>query len=170
MQIINSTPDDKSAIFWLYDAAIAHQKAVSNMHWLPFNRDLVSREIEEGRQWKILIDGQIACVFVTAYSDPDIWAERDESPSVYIHRIVTHPEFRGRNMVGEILSWAKTHGRALGKQYLRLDTWAENLKLKEVYERNGFEFLEIVTPTNLDALPDHYSGIRLALFEIPLFE
>lgn len=168
MQILNSTPEDQSTIFSLYDAAIAHQKAVSDMHWLPFNRELVTREIAEGRQWKILIDGQVACVFVTTYADPDIWAEKDLEPSVYIHRIVTHPEFRGRNMVGQIVAWAKAHGEALGKKYLRLDTWAENLKLKEIYEKNGFAFLGIITPTNLEALPDHYSGIRLALFEIPL--
>lgn len=166
MTFLQSTTEDLETIFALYDAAIAHQKAVSNMYWLPFDRALVTQEIAEGRQWKIIVDGQTACVFVVAYQDAAIWGERDSAPSVYLHRIVTHPEFRGRNFVGAILEWAKVHGKETGKSYVRLDTWAENLKLKEIYERNGFQFLGVVTPNDLSALPSHYSGIRLSLFEV----
>lgn len=168
MTFLPSTTEDLDTIFYLYDTAIAHQKAVSNMHWLPFDRELVAQEIAEGRQWKIELDGQVACVFVVAYQDPAIWGEMDREPAVYLHRIVTHPDFRGRNFVGAILEWAKAHGKALGKSYVRLDTWAENMKLKEIYERNGFEFLGVVTPNNLSALPSHYSGIRLSLFQVEI--
>jgi L-amino acid N-acyltransferase YncA len=54
MEFHNSTTSDLETIFELYDAAIAHQKAVSNMHWLPFDRQMVADEIAEGRQWKIM--------------------------------------------------------------------------------------------------------------------
>jgi len=168
MQFLQSTPADLETIFDLYDAAIAHQKAVSHLHWLPFDRALVATEIAEGRQWKIIIDGQIACVFVTAYADPAIWGDRDQQPSVYLHRIVTNPLFRGRNLVGEIVQWAILHAKSLGKQYVRLDTWSDNLKLKEIYLQCGFAFLGIVTPADPAALPSHYSGISLALFEIAM--
>ena len=165
MQILNSTQADLQTIFDLYDAAIAHQKAVSNLHWLPFDRKMVEMEIEENRQWKILIDGQVACVFVTAYADPAIWAEKDADPSVYLHRIVTNPGFRGQNFVAAILEWSQIHGKSLGKQFVRLDTWAENLKLKEVYLRSGFQFVGVITPSDPSTLPSHYSGISLGLFE-----
>lgn len=168
MTFLQSTPEDIHTIFALYDAAIAHQKAVSDMHWLPFDRELVAQEVAEGRQWKILIDHQVACVFVVAYQDAAIWGERDADPSVYLHRIVTNPTFRGRNFVGAILEWAKEHGKELGKRFVRLDTWAENLKLREIYECNGFNFLGVVAPNDLSALPSHYSGIRLSLFEVAI--
>ncbi len=168
MEILNSTPKDLDAIFELYDAAIAHQKAVSNMHWLPFDTQMVENEIAEGRQWKIVVEGQIACVFVTAYTDPAIWGEKDLDPSVYLHRIVTNPQFRGRGFVAEIVRWAIPHGKMLGKKFVRLDTWAENLKLKELYLFAGFQFLGIVSPANPAALPSHYSGITLGLFEIEI--
>ncbi len=168
MHFLNSTPDDLQTIFNFYDAAIAHQKAVSDMHWLPFDREMVKAEIAEGRQWKIMVDGQVACVFVVAYADAAIWGERDRDPSVYFHRIVTHPAFRGNNFVLKIVDWGKQHGRDLGKKFVRLDTWAENLKLKEVYLRAGFQFLGIQAPANPAALPSHYSGIMLAFFEMPI--
>jgi len=166
MEFHNSATSDLEAIFELYDAAIAHQKAVSKMHWLPFDTKMVEAEIAEHRQWKILVDGQIACVFVTAYTDAAIWGEKDYEPSVYLHRIVTNPAFRGRNFVGAIVEWSKQHGKALNKKMLRLDTWAENLKLKEVYLRNGFQFLGNAAPADPTALPSHYSGIVLGFYEM----
>lgn len=168
MHFLNSTLEDINTIFDLYDAAIEHQKAVSHLHWLPFDRKLVEVEIEQKRQWKILIDGQIACVFVTAYSDPAIWAERDQDPAVYLHRIVTNPNFRGRQFVARIVDWAKIHGKALDKKFVRLDTWSENLRLKQLYEDCGFQFLGVISPSNLAALPSHYSGITLSLFEMEI--
>lgn len=88
MRFLNSSLEDLDAIFNLYDIAIAYQKKISNQHWLPFDPELVKKEIAEKRQWKILVDGEIACVFCIAYSDPLIWGERDKEPSVYFHRIV----------------------------------------------------------------------------------
>jgi len=168
MEIVNSTLDDLQTIFDLYDAAIVHQKAVSHLHWLPFERDRVENEIVQGRQWKILVDGQVACIFATAYADPEIWGEKDADPAVYLHRIVTNPAFRGRNFVAAIVDWAKSHGRALDKSYVRLDTWSDNPRLKQHYLACGFEFLGIITPRDLSKLPSHYTGISLALFEIGL--
>ncbi len=166
MEILRSTPADLETIFALYDAAIAHQKAVSHLHWLPFDRNLIEMEIEQGRQWKIVIDGQVACIFMIAYSDPDIWGEKDKDDAVYLHRIVTNPAFRGRNFVFIITQWAKEHAKELHKEFLRLDTWSDNLRLKEHYIASGFAFLGEVTPTNLANLPSHYNFISLGLFEL----
>lgn len=168
MHFQTSTSDDLDTIFQLYEAAIAHQKAVSDQHWLPFERSMVAQEVGEGRIWKILAEGQIACVFMVAYNDPHIWGKKDADPSVYLHRIATHPGFRGRNFLGAIIEWAKAHGRAAGKKYLRLDTWADNPRLKELYERQGFRFLGVQRPANPAALPSHYSTIELGMFEMEI--
>lgn len=105
MHFLNSSLDDLDAIFELYDVAIAYQKKISDQHWLPFDPELVKKEIAEKRQWKIIIDGEVACVFCVAYSDPLIWGKKDKDPSIYLHRIVTNPKFRGKNFVVEIINW-----------------------------------------------------------------
>jgi ribosomal protein S18 acetylase RimI-like enzyme len=166
MEITNSTTSDLETIFDLYDAAVAHQKAVSNQHWLPFDRQLVADEIAEGRQWKIVVDGQIACIFLTAYSDPAIWGEKDLDPSIYLHRIVTNPAFRGRNFVQKVVEWSKNQARTSGKKFIRLDTWSDNPRLKELYIQCGFQFLGNQTPANPAVLPIHYSTITLGMYEL----
>ncbi|MEO6759005.1 MAG: GNAT family N-acetyltransferase [Saprospiraceae bacterium] len=92
--------------------------------------------------------------------------EKDTDPAIYLHRIVTDPRFRGQNMVAKIVTWAREYGKIQGKKYLRMDTWNENLRLKEYYLAAGFDYLGAVTPTDFSALPSHYAGISLALFEM----
>lgn len=168
MLITNSTIQDIDTIYQLYDQAIAYQKTVFTRHWQGFERALIELEIGEKRQWKIVVDGQVACIFAITFQDPLIWKEKDEQPSIYIHRIVTNPEFRGGAYVKAIVNWAKDYARSLGKSFVRMDTWGDNLKLKEYYQQCGFNYLGVIQMEKTEGLPKHYEGISLSLFEIPL--
>jgi ribosomal protein S18 acetylase RimI-like enzyme len=136
--------------------------------WPEFERGLVETEIAEKRQWKLLIDGRIACVWATTFSDEQIWTDRNIDPAVYIHRIATHPDFRGNDFVKMIVTWAKEFTAANQKQYIRLDTVGNNTKLIEVYTRAGFQFLGLFDLKDVSGLPVHYSQGPASLFEIKL--
>lgn len=168
MQIINSTPNDIKAIFELYDEAIAYQKKVFDKHWQGFDQHLVATEIAENRQWKIMVDNQIACIFAITFNDAAIWGEKDQQPSIYIHRIVTNPAFRGGFYVKHIVEWAKKYAKQQNKRFVRMDTWGDNQKLIDYYTQCGFTFVGIITPNNRNTLPKHYSAINLSLFEIEI--
>ncbi|NSL86331.1 GNAT family N-acetyltransferase [Chitinophaga sp. Mgbs1] len=168
MEFTTSTAADMDEIFRLYDEAIAFQKTRFHKHWKAFDRDLVAREIAAGHQWKIVQDGKIACVFVTAFSDPFIWGEKNSDPAVYLHRIVTNPAFRGGSYVREIVKWAKEYGREQGLKFIRMDTWGDNQDLISYYVKCGFTFLGLVTPGDTAQLPAHYSAAQLSLFEISI--
>lgn len=168
MTITNCTIEDIPVMQQLYDLAREFQKEKSNWHWLTFDSEALRKEIEEKRQWKIIVDRKIACIFLIIYDDPFIWGERNKDPSVYIHRIVTHPEFRGKHLTKKIIDWAKEHGKSFGKKYIRIDTWGENKKLTDYYIQCGFTFLEIITPISTENLPSHYTCISLSLLEIKL--
>ena len=168
MEILSANEGDFSIIFDLYDKAIEFQKTVFDKHWLGFDTDLVRQEIDENRLWKILEGDATACIFSVAYEDPIIWGEDSGDSAMYIHRIVTNPEFRGRGYVKAIVEWARTHAYENALQYIRMDTWGDNLKLKDYYTGCGFEYRGVVTPAESPTLPKHYSGITLGLFEIDL--
>ena len=165
IQVLNSQISDIDVIFQFYDMAIAHQKKVFNKHWQGFDRALIETEIKENRQFKILVNGTVACVFATTFNDKLIWGDKDKD-SIYIHRIVTHPEFRGYAFVKEIIKWAKDFASKQGIKFIRMDTWADNEKLLEYYTGCGFNYVGVVTMKKTDGLPKHYEGISLSLFEI----
>lgn len=168
MQFLNCIEEDIPAMQQLYDIAREFQKEKSNWHWLSFENALLKKEIEEKRQWKIMEDGKITCIFMTLYDDPYIWGERNKDPSIYIHRIVTHPDFRGKNYTIKIINWAKEQAKKLNKHFIRMDTWGENNKLRDYYVKCGFTFLETITPQSTENLPTHYTCISLSLLEIKL--
>lgn len=168
MEILNSTTADIPSIFKLYDAAIAFQQTKFYKHWQGFDVLLIEKEIEENRQYKIIEDGTIVCIFAVTFNDALIWGDKDKEPSIYIHRIVTNPLHRGKNYVKNIIEWAIYFGTKNNKQYVRMDTWGDNEKLKEYYTLCGFTFLGLTHTIANDALPKHYQGIQLSLFEIAI--
>jgi ribosomal protein S18 acetylase RimI-like enzyme len=168
MEIKNSAIEDIETIFKFYDHAIAYQKTVFHKHWQGFERDLIETEIRENRQWKIVINNEVACIFAITFNDASIWKEKDAEPSIYIHRIVTHPQFRGANFVHNIIDWAKEYCLSLGRMNVRLDTWGDNPRLIDYYIKCGFEYLETIRMENTEGLPAHYEGVTLALFEIKM--
>jgi len=165
IEVLNSRLSDIDTIFQFYDMAVAHQKKVFNKHWQGFSRDLIETEIEDSRQYKILVDGEVACIFAVTFNDKLIWGERDQD-SIYIHRIVTRPEFRGLSFVKEIIKWAKTFAFQNGIKFIRMDTWADNAKLLDYYTGCGFDYVGVVNMDDTNGLPKHYEGISLSLFEI----
>ena len=168
MPIENSTLNDIETIFNFYQAAKYLQKGKSVVPWPEFDREMVKTEIIENRQWKIIIDGKIACVWPTTFSDPQIWEERNEDPAVYIHRIATNPDFRGQNLVVKIVDWAKHYAKAHNKKFIRMDTVGENTGLIKHYSKCGFDFLGLSKLKNTDELPLHYQNATVSLFQIEL--
>jgi len=166
MEFIQCKLSDIDEIFGFYDIAVAFQKKKFNKHWQPFDIEMIRQEIKEGRHWKIIVDRRTACVFVVAYSDPYIWIEDVEQPAIYLHRIVSHPDFRGSNFVNAITDWAIKFAKEKCKKFVRLDTWADNEKLGQHYLNAGFKLIGFVTPGNSGNLPKHYDAISLGLFEI----
>ena len=166
MTIENSVPADKGEIFILYEMARIFQKIKCAVLWPEFDNALIEKEIAEKRQWKILINNQIACVWATTFSDPQIWEEREKDPSVYIHRIATNPIFRGQNLVGQIVSWAKIYGDENEKKFVRMDTVGKNKGLIDYYQKCGFEFLGLLKLKDTKGLPRHYENATVSLFQM----
>jgi len=166
MTITNTAPADVDALLSLYQSAINYQKTKTAYTWQPFDRAAVQREIEQGSQWKILIDGQIACVFLTTFSDPAIWGHRNTQPAIYIHRIVTAPAFKGQKLVQHIVEWARNHARTHNRQWVRMDTWGDNHELINYYLQFGFTHIDTITPDQTGKLPSYYNCISLALLQM----
>ncbi len=166
MEIKNAEKDDICDIFRLYENARDFQKIKAAVLWPHFDKKLIETEISENRQWKILINNQIACIWATNFSDPEIWEERNADPSIYIHRIATNPIFRGQNLVEEIVKWSKRYAEDNEKEFIRMDTVGENKGLIKYYQKCGFDFLGLSKLKDTDNLPAHYHNATVCLFQM----
>ena len=171
MVIKNATITDIEEVFKFYKIASDYQTAKKKVVvWPDFERAMVETEIAENRQFKLLINNEIACIWAITFSDKQIWEERNKDTAVYIHRIATNPKFRGNNFVADIVTWAKEYVNQKNIQFIRLDTLGNNTKLIAHYKNAGFDFLGLFNLKNTDSLPDHYQLAPVCLFEINLFK
>lgn len=169
MKIENSSQKDLEEIFRLYKEATKYQKnKFPENQWPEFSRDLILQELEENRQFKIVIDREIACIWAVTFNDAEIWKDKNSDPAIYIHRIATNPHFRGRNFVSHIVEWAKEYARQNNKKFIRLDTCGNNLRLISHYCNAGFNFLGIEKLQDSTGLPAHYENADVCYFEIEL--
>lgn len=168
MTILKSTEEDIDAIFELYNQATAHQKKVAKKSWRGFERELIEKEIAENRHFVIKDENQIASTFVITFDDEIIWKQANSQPSVYLHRIATNPDFRGRNYVKKIVDWAINYAKENEKLYVRLDTHSGNERLNEYYVNCGFAYKGISEIEWTSDLPEHYKEGSFSLFEIKI--
>ncbi len=167
--ITNSNKEDITEIFRLYKLATDFQKMrFPENQWPEFDKELILTEVLENRQFKLLIDNHIACVWAITYSDPVIWENDDALSSIYIHRIATNPDFRGNDFVKIIVDWATALAKDKNRRYIRMDTCGRNLKLIHHYEKCGFRFLGIKKLQDSKGLPSHYQNADVCYFEIEL--
>lgn len=169
MIITNSNLNDIPEIFRLYKLATDFQKIkFPENQWPEFDKEFITTEVVENRQFKILIENKIACIWAITNNDAQIWEDRENNSSIYIHRIATNPEFRGKNFVKEIVNWSKNHARKQNKKFIRMDTCGKNDKLINHYNNCGFNYLGIKKLKNTSQLPSHYHNANVCFFEIEL--
>jgi ribosomal protein S18 acetylase RimI-like enzyme len=167
MNIQNAHNEDIKSIFELYDMATEYQKTVYDRHWEGFELGLIQKEIEDKRLWKISVNETIFCVFSINYNDSLFWGEKGNQPSIYMHRIALHNEYRGQSVMKIIIDWAVKYCINNKKQYFRMDTWGENTKLIDYYKKCGFTHINTINLNNTKGFPKHYKG-KLALLEMKI--
>ena len=169
MTISNSTLDDIPEIFRLYELARNYQKIKFPGNICPeFDDDFIATEVIENRQFKIVIDDKIACIWAITYNDAQIWEEKENDDAVYLHRIATNPDFRGMNFVQIIADWSKDFGTKENKKFIRMDTCGQNDRLINHYKNSGSEFLGMKKLKDSSGLQEHYQNADVCFFEMEL--
>lgn len=166
MTITYQTHDDLEIIYWLYEQAIAFQREKGYQVWNGYDANTIADDLKYQYGFKMVEQGEIIGIFSLIPSDPIIWGDKDQNDALYLHRVMTNPNFRGRNLVGDMIEYAAKYTHEKGKSFLRLDTWAANPKIIAYYERFGFTYLgNRQMPDSLD-LPVQARNLNLALMEM----
>ena len=171
MTIKNVTASDIEKIFAFYKIASNYQREKKTVIvWPDFDREMVLNEIAENRQFKLIVNNEVVCIWAITFSDEQIWEDSNTDSAVYIHRIAVNPNFRGNNYIATITNWAKEYALKKEIQFIRLDTLGENKNLITHYKNAGFHFLGLFNLKNTSNLPEHYKLAPVCLFEIDLYK
>ena len=163
--VLNTEMEDLPFIYGLFEQSIIYQEKKGYPVWRNYDRNAIVKDIENNNQYKIIIDSAIAIVFSVGYSDKVIWRELDEGKSIYLHRIVINPEFKGQKLFRRVVAWSINHMQNKGLSTIRMDTWAANPTIIDYYRSFGFEIIENYTTPNSAELPVHNRNLALTLLE-----
>lgn len=100
----------------------------------------IVREVAAGQFFIAEVDGAPAGAVRFQLEDRLFWPDLEGDGSAFIHRLVVRRRYKGLGVSTALMQWAVSHARSMGKRYLRLDTDASRPKLRELYERFGFQF------------------------------
>jgi ribosomal protein S18 acetylase RimI-like enzyme len=91
------------------------------------------------QQWLhiVYMEGRTVATITLQTNDQAIWDE-DFDDALYVHLLVVHRDFRGKEIGRLLLQWAVERAIEMRRRYLRLDCWAENAALRSYYEKVGF--------------------------------
>lgn len=168
MEIIHTEKSDLATIFNLFDYSIRYQEEKGYPVWRNYDQDAIIRDIENRNQYKIVSGPDLLIVFSVCYSDKVIWRTLDQNDSIYLHRIVVNPAFKGQKLFGAILQWAIDHAQQKDLRYIRMDTWAANPTIIEYYKGFGFTVVENYTTPDSEELPIHNRNLELSLLAYEL--
>ena len=100
-EVIHTEMSDLPQIFGLFEHSINYQEMKGYPVWRDYDKNVIIRDIADKNQYKVVIDLKTAIVFSVCYSDKLIWRDLDKGDSIYLHRIVVNPEFKGRKLFGD---------------------------------------------------------------------
>lgn len=164
-RIKNTNEGDMDFVFKLFDEALEYQRRNGYNVWNGYDKDFLRRESDENRQYKIMIDDEIAMIFSVVYEDKILWREREKNNAIYLHRIVINPDFKGQKLYGKLLDWAILHAVERNLKFVRMDTWGDNPRLIKYYQSFGFRFIDNYRTPDDPELTIQHRNLYIALLE-----
>lgn len=165
-KVENATIADLPFICELFEQAIAFQKSRNYTGWNNYDADFIKSDIEQGFLFKIIMNQDIICIFSVCFTDPLIWRESEKGDAIYLHRIILNREFAGSRAFEKVLAWAHGYANQKGLRFIRMDTWADNLKIIGYYKSYGFSVIENYKTSGSTELPVQHRNLDVTLLEL----
>jgi GNAT superfamily N-acetyltransferase len=167
MEVQQARIEEVGELQALFAAAIAWQRQRGVPTFTTFPASFFAQEIDKGAIFLAWRGGQLVGTVSLYEADDFIW-DNDAAPALYIHRLASLRTMEGRGVGGALIAWSRQRAVRLGKQWLRVDCWADNDELCRFYEGQGFTRVRIKNTGQHAGLPEHYQQINLQLFQMPV--
>lgn len=106
------------------------------------NAAAFEKDIERGDLYVLILDQTIVGTIVISYVMDEVyqpvkWLTSNDK-NLYIHRLAVHPDHQGQGLAQKLMDFAENYGRINGYSSIRLDTFSQNKRNQDFYERRGY--------------------------------
>ena len=166
MHVEPASIDDLSCIQEAYAEGRRTQQERGTLVWPEFSDASLLAEVRARKLLRVMDNAAMVGTFAIAYEDQAVWGDRERGAHVYLHRIARSPSGASCGLLPCVVDWACAYSRELQREGIRMDTAAASSQLVAYYEQAGFVVVgrHVIEPD--PALPTHYHGTEVALFEM----
>jgi len=102
-------------------------------------------DIERNELYVLLLNNAIiGTVVISTFMDkeykPIAWSTPNGN-NIYIHRLAVAPQYQGQGYAQQLMDYAEAYARNHGFAAVRLDTFSQNKRNQQFYERRGYQRL-----------------------------
>lgn len=132
-------PETREEFASILGDASAWQRSIGSESWtLPFDDAWMLPRIGRRELFLARIRGEAAGVFRLLQEDRDFWGDAEVGDSLYLHTFAVRRTYAGAAVGKAIIDYVVEAGRALGRDYIKLDCFSSSPRLIAYYERHGF--------------------------------
>ncbi|MFF4777542.1 GNAT family N-acetyltransferase [Microtetraspora fusca] len=158
--IRRANPGDLDALYALRTEAEQWLAAAGVEQWTPrwhdHARGLIRDSVHAGETWVVEHQDDVIATARIAGPDRDFWAPDDALGAAdYLYKLIVSRSHAGSGLGDAVIDWACGHAARRGRQWLRIDIWRTNAKLRQYYESRGFTHVRTVV------VPGRSSGLLL---------
>ncbi len=141
---------DSREINELFTIYIEKVKRLREMHmplWdeSQFTLDELKKKYGNPVYYVSILNDTVIGGFILLEYDLLFWPDKINDNAYYFHKFVIDTMYCGKGFSDSILSWVKKHGKEKNKKYIRLDYDGNRKPITELYTRNGFVPVEIIS-------------------------
>ena len=149
LTITQATPAEWAVVVAILEDAQRWLRSRDIQQWIePFDRARIEPKIAAGEFFIARLGHYPVAVVRLLRADQFFWetplrrgrwrgapeGKGDDGDALYIHSLAVRRDYSGRGLGHQLLEWAATEARRLGRHYLRLDCSAGNPPLCSYYE------------------------------------
>ena len=126
--------------------ASAWQRSIGSESWIsPFDDAWMLPRIARRELFLARVQGETAGAFRLLREDRDFWGDGEVGDSLYLHTFAVLRTYAGAGVGKAIIDYVVDQGRALGREYIKLDCFSSSPRLVYYYERPGVILAGTVT-------------------------
>jgi len=146
MNIQEARPSDAPMIVFVLQEAAEWLAGDGRALWsaVEIGRERVMRDVSSGFFYVARQGEHVAGVMKIELEDAYFWPEVLPGTSAFVHKLAVRRVWANKGVSTELLSYARTRARELGRAHLRLDCVADRRGLRRLYEGFGFDLHSVV--------------------------
>ena len=128
------------SICWMEQNQVSNLWTIANTRW-----NVLGKNYNIANFYVYVTDNEVAGCMALTDADMQYWPEIPKGSAFYLHKLAVVRKYSGTGVSDKLIQYAKKITAERNIHTLRLDCSADRAKLRNLYEKHGFQYTGMIT-------------------------